>query len=234
MKFCDNCGAALEPGIKFCNQCGARVEPANPAAAMPGTPQGPNVSAPQGPNIGAPAGKWNEPPAPPPPGGRPKGSVQQTMALYDQDYDSPPQAGQQAFTPPQPPQPPQQAFTPKPQQQVYTPKPQAVYPPQQGGGAHYPPPQYPSPGVYPAASGAQTDDSLIFTIGMLLVMSIPVLGLIPAIICIQKQDTGYRRTLAISMIIVNVIWTVIWIVTFFQFYNILSQVSDISITWFWQ
>ena len=205
-KFCDNCGAAVEQGKKFCNQCGARVESEVNEKAPPGSPV--KQQAPSFPN---------DPPARPSPpvGQRPQASSQQTMALYDKDID---------YTPP-----PTRPNTP----QAFAPKPQAVYP-QQNNNAAYPPPYYPSRGPDLTNRSMTAPEGLPMTLIYLLVMSIPVFGLIPAIMWGTKKDSGYRGVIAIAMIIVNAIWSVIAIICIYQFFSILSQFADVSFKMFWQ
>lgn len=209
--YCENCGAALESGRKFCSQCGAMQAQSGPAAGAP-APQ-----AQQMPSASSSGGFGGQPPPPPKAGG-------QTIALYDQDYDQAP--------PSRPPQAqPQQPFAPKAQQEVFAPKPQAVYPPQA-------PPAYPPRPAYPVQAAAPVktaaSDSLILTLGLLLLASIPILGLIPAILFGFKQDSGYRGVLMKSMIVINVIWTAVLVILFYQFYSVLTQVADVNIYWFWQ
>ena len=199
----------------YCENCGAVLEPGKKFCSQCGANVVPPVSQPQ--QIYVAPAAMNSPPAPP------LKASGQTIALYDQDYDQAAPARPQQASPAPP-------FVPKSQQEVFAPKPQAVYPPQ--ASPTYPPassrPAYP---VTPPAKSAGSD-SLIVTLGLLLLASIPILGLIPAIIFGFKQDAGYRGVLMKAMIAVNLVWTIVLGILFYQFYAILSQVADVNIYWF--
>ena len=65
-------------------------------------------------------------------------------------------------------------------------------------------------------------------------MSIPLIGLIPAIIFGLKPEKSARTGNAKAMIIVNVVLTVVFALIIFYFYSIISQLATVNIGWFWQ
>jgi len=139
---------------------------------------------------------------------RPMAASGQTVALHEQDISH-------GDMPPGP---------PKQESQVnFAPKKQAVYP-QPGIEANYP-----AAGARPMLPPGHSGMSLLTITTYLIAMSIPVAGLVLAIVWGMNPTPPDKSNLAKAMIVLNGLWSIIFIIFIYYVYSIISQVADISI-----
>lgn len=112
VKYCENCGAEIEPGVKFCESCGRPVTADAPPSRPRSTPKPqPNVPPPSAPPATPPPSNQPNPPAGIPPSGNVVycsscGTANGTGSRFCNNCGSSLVPGQAAVTPATPPPPP--------------------------------------------------------------------------------------------------------------------------------
>lgn len=126
--------------------------------------------------------------------------------------------------PVQPEQPAIQTAAPAPQNQfdgqpVRTQAAQATLPRQDTWTA-------PAPAV-PVAQPETKLAGMLWYLGHLIVLNIPIVGLVMSIIWGVKPIATTRRNLARAMIFINAVWLIVFIVFAISAYSVLSQLSEV-------
>jgi len=92
------------------------------------------------------------------------------------------------------------------------------------------PRHYPDQGVYPPSPAFTLEAksiTMLGYLGYLFVMSIPVMGLVMAIVLGFKSPKANTRNLARAMIFFNVVWLIVFVAFALTAYSAMSQLSEI-------